>query len=200
MKDPIAILATLPTATIYEAAGQQGALDPMIMQMVAGVGIAGLALPIRCMPFDSLPVLRAIGEVAAGDVLVIDAGVDGATVWGGTSTIAARQRGVAGVVTNGAVRDIDELRADGFAAFARYASVHGTRKEQAGAIGLPIALGGQMIARGDFVRGDGDGVVIVPAARISEVAAAALLKRADEERRDTLLRKGSTLAQVLDLE
>lgn len=194
MTDPVAVLSSLPAATIYEAAGQQGALDFRIKQMVAGVDVAGIAMTVRCDPFQSLPVLRAIDRAAAGEVLVIDAGVDGGTVWGGTSAIAAQQRGIAGIVTNGAVRDIDELRSERFATFALHTTLHGTQKSAPGAIGDPISLGGQQISCGDFVRGDSDGVVIVPASRIVEVAAAASLKRADEQRRDELLRKGATLS------
>lgn len=195
----VEILRTLPAATIYEAAQKIGALDRSIQRLNASGELSGFAFTVRCEPYESLPVLRAIDLAAEGDVLVIDAGADGATVWGGTSNIAAHMRGLAGMVTNGAVRDMDEVSEYGFPVFAQGRTLHGTYKNKAGEIGGPIRIGGQTIMNGDFIRGDSDGVLVVPASRIQQVAEAGLIQRDKEEKLDAALRNGGRLSLLLGL-
>jgi 4-hydroxy-4-methyl-2-oxoglutarate aldolase len=191
-------LRDLPAATIYEAAGKIGALNRFIQRLASFGNLSGFAFTVRCTAYETLPVFHAIDTAAAGDILVIDAGESGATVWGGSSTIAAQKRGLAGIVTNGAVRDIDEVVASGFQVFSAGPTLRGTHKNDKGEIAIPIMLAGQLIRPGDFVRGDSDGVVIVEAHRLAETAAAALRQRDKELRQDDALRSGARISDLFD--
>ncbi len=193
-------LAAMPPATIYEAAGKRGDMSPSIRAIVPGARLAGRAYTVRTMPCQALPVLRAIAAAPPGSVLVIDAGgTDRSTIWGGTSALAAKARGLAGMVTNAAVRDIEELQDIGFPLFAAGVSLRGTLKDHPGETGITVSLGGVPVAPGDLVFGDGDGVVVVPADRAAEVAAAATGQRAREEARDARIRNGDDILAVLNL-
>ncbi|MFN3145457.1 MAG: RraA family protein [Paracoccaceae bacterium] len=200
MKAELEALAAIPTATIYEAAGKSGDMSPAVRPILAGQRMAGQAFTVRTLPCQSLPVLRAIAAAPPGSVLVIDAGAsDRSTIWGGTSSLAARVRGLAGVVTNASVRDIDELVELGFPVFAAGVSLRGTLKDHPGETGVPVSVGGVPVMPGDLVFGDGDGVVVVPLARAIEVATAAAEQRAREESRDARIRDGEDLLAVLNL-
>lgn len=199
--EAIEILRRLPTATVYEAAGKAGDMAPAIRPMLRGVGLCGPAFTVRIFPGETLAVLRAVATAPAGSVLVIDAGgTERGTVWGGSSTIAAERRGLAGCVTNGAVRDLAELEVARFPVFAAGVSVRGTLKTHPGWSALPVAVGDVVVAPGDVVLGDDDGVLVIPAARAFDVAQRALAQRAAEEAREERLRAGESLLTVLGLE
>src|SRR5579872_1581080 len=93
-------LLSLPTATIYETQGQLGDMDPIIKPVVPGIRLAGRAFTVKCPIGDYTAVVRAIDTAQPGDVLVIDGGgsIRG-TIMGGTTTRAAKKRGLAGFVT-----------------------------------------------------------------------------------------------------
>lgn len=200
MQAELDVLSELPAATIYEAAGKRGDMAPSIRPILPGLRMGGPAFTVRTLPCQALPVLRAIATAPPGSVLVIDAGgSDRSTIWGGTSALAARARGLAGMVTNASVRDVDELVELGFPVFAAGVSLRGTLKDHPGETGVPVSVGGVPVMPGDLVFGDGDGVVVVPLARATEVATAAAEQRAREESRDARIRDGEDLLAVLNL-
>lgn len=196
--DLIARLAALPAATIYEAAGKTGDMAPTIRPLAIGPRMAGPAFTLRTMPGDNLGVFRAIAEAPPGSVLVIDGGdTDRVTIWGGTSTVAAQARRLAGCVTNASARDLDEIRESGFPVYAPGVSVRGTAKTHPGWIGIPVSVGGVIVNPGDIVVGDADGIVVVAAAAAAEVATKAEAKRRDELDREARLRAGEDIKTVL---
>lgn len=194
-------LAGLAAATVYEANGKRGDMAPAIRQMVPGTRLAGPAFTVRCLPGDFAAVLRAIDHARRGDVLVIDAGgSDRITALGGTSCLAARRRGLAGAVLNAACRDLDEIRAMRFPVYALGTSVRGTLKNHPGWLQVPVSVGGTVVAPGDFVLGDADGVVVIAKDRIDPVAKAALAQRATERLRERQVRAGASLIKLFRLE
>jgi 4-hydroxy-4-methyl-2-oxoglutarate aldolase len=194
-------LAKLPVATVYEASGKRGDMSPTIRQMVPGIRLAGPAFTVRCLPGDFAAVLRALDRAKRGEVLVIDAGgSDRVTAIGGTSSLAAKTRGLAGAVVNAACRDVDEIRALRFPVYALGTSVRGTLKNHPGWLQVPISVGGVVVHPGDFVIGDADGVVVVEKARIAEVAKKALTQRGAELDRERRVRKGASLVKMFHLE
>lgn len=196
-KTTLEILSGLPVATVYEAAGKLGDVSPVIRSMVEGVRMAGPAFTVKTMPGDNLVVFRAIAEAPKGSVIVIDGGgSERSTIWGGSSTLAAYARGLAGCVTNAAVRDLAEIRELRFPVFAPCAAVRGTSKGHPGWIGLTIAMGDAVVRPGDIILGDEDGLLVVPAEKAAEIAAKALEKRRDEETRDARIRSGESLASI----
>jgi 4-hydroxy-4-methyl-2-oxoglutarate aldolase len=196
----VATLATLPTATIYEAAGKWGEVAPNIRPIVDGVRVCGRAFTIKAMPGDNLVIFRAIDEAPAGSVLVIDAGgTEGATIWGGTSTCACIAKKINGCVTNAAVRDVAQIRKLNFPVYAAGINVRGTVKSHPGWTQVPISLGGTPVRPGDIVVGDEDGLVIVAADRAEDVARAALQKQKNDEERETRILNGESIRSVLKL-
>lgn len=193
-------LGEFAAATLYEALGKTGGMTPDIRPMIPGARMAGIAYTVRILGSATAAVLTAVAEAPPGAVLVIDTGSVGqATTWGGTSGLAAKVRGLAGMVTNGLVRDIDEMIELGLPVFAAGVSVIGTLKNHPGWRGIPIAIGGVVVHPGDFVIGDSDGVAVVPAARAGETISAARGQRAREAERDGRIRAGESIIDVLGL-
>jgi len=193
-------LATLPAATLYEGMGKAGAVNHHIRPMCPGSRLAGLAYTIRILPGETAAVLRAIEEAPTGSVLVIDTGGDGeSAVWGGTSSLASKVRGLAGCVTNGLVRDIDEIADIGVPVYAAGITVTGTIKNHPGWVGIPVAVGGQVIHPGDILVGDADGVVVIPKSLAKEALDGGMKQRAKEESRDARIKTGEPLTLVLGM-
>lgn len=194
-------LAQLAAATVYEASGKRGDMSPAIRQMVPGTRLAGPAFTVRCLPGDFAAVLRAIDKARRGDVLVIDAGgSERVTALGGTSSLAAKTKGLAGAVLNAACRDLDEIRTMKFPVYALGVSVRGTLRNHPGWLQVPVSVGGTVVEPGDFVIGDADGVVVVESSRIAEVAKKALAQKAVERERERQVRSGAKLAKMFRLE
>ena len=193
-------LGRYPTATLYEAAGKRGDMAPDIRPIVPGVSFSGIAYTVRTFPSDTTGVIRALDDAPAGSVLVIDAGgTERAAVWGGTSSLVCRLRGLVGCVTNGCVRDVDDLAAAGIAVYAAGVAPRGTLKNHEGWRGIPVSVGGIAVSPGDYLVGDSDGVVVIPAADGAPVCDRARVQREAEASRDARLRDGESLASVLGL-
>lgn len=193
-------MAALGTATIGEAAPSARIvalpLRPLAPEMVA----AGPALTVRCRPGDNLALHRAIAAAVPGDVLVVDYG--GSTEsgpFGEIMALACQLRGMAGLVTDGSVRDSARLIEMGFPVFARGLNIRGTTKLDHGEIGQPVTLGGVRIERGDLVVADADAVLVVPAADADAALSAGEARAAKEARMMERLRAGETSLQILGL-
>lgn len=187
-------------ALLHEALGKRGALNHDVKPAFIGAKVLGRALTIRGCPGDNLMLHQAISIAQPGDVLV--ATVDGyceAGIWGEIATIAAQVRGIRGVVTDGAVRDIEQIQRLGFPVFSRALSIKGTTKRQKGALNQPITLAGVTVNPGDFVIGDADGVVIVPEAQAEAAIAKAHEIRRREEGFIARIKQGELTLDVLGL-
>lgn len=156
-----------PTSFIVDAMSGTGALDWRIKPLV-GRSLLGVALTCDCGPVDNLAFMAALAECRPGDVLVVaTGGYVGAAVTGDLLIGVARNRGAAGFVTDGLVRDLDDLETVGLPVFAMGVTPNSPQRRGPGAVGLPIVCGGVTVASGDVVVGDRDGVVIVPRERIA---------------------------------
>jgi RraA family protein len=154
----------LPTAALSDAARSRIALAARIRPVWPGARLAGRAFTVSTPAGQHLSVRRSLEEAEPGDVIVIDGeGSIERALWGDLMARRARDRGIAGVVIDGAVRDIEEIAALGFPVFAITSVPTGPLRELEGTVGQPISCGGLAVAPGDFVYGDADGVVIVPA-------------------------------------
>jgi 4-hydroxy-4-methyl-2-oxoglutarate aldolase len=190
----------MPTATVWEAAGKIGDMHPRIKPMLPGARLAGPAYTVKIFPGETFGVLRAIEAAAAGSIIVIDSGgMENGVCWGGTSTIAAQLKGLAGCVTNGTIRDLAEIQEKRFPIFAAGTSLRAGLRGHTGWIDIPVAVGEVPVNPGDLVLGDMDGVVVVPSGRVEEVATLAVKQREKENARDMRLRSGEPLVEVLRL-
>lgn len=149
----------------------------MIMPLDRSFRLVGQAYTLRYGPIgvDGGTVGDYIDDVEAGHAVVLDnGGRTDVTVWGDLLTSTAFRRGVAGVVIDGVSRDIDRSIELGFPIFSRGTWMRtGKDRVRVEAVQEPVSLGGIRILPGDWLRGDGDGLVAIPAARIDEVIAVA---------------------------
>jgi 4-hydroxy-4-methyl-2-oxoglutarate aldolase len=173
-------LARLGTATVYEAAGRKGLVDLDLHRIVPGSRAAGPARPILCGQADNLMVHAAIAHANPGDVLVLTMPVPRpVALVGDLLATQAKARGVAGLLIDGSVRDVDELVEIGLPIWARWIRVRGAGKDVPGTIDEPVIVGGARIAAGDTVVLDADGAAVVAQERVEAVLEAA---RAREEK------------------
>jgi 4-hydroxy-4-methyl-2-oxoglutarate aldolase len=186
----------LGVATVHEASKLDNAVDPLIHAIWDGAVVCGPAFTVRCVPGDNLPIHLSLAEVSAGDVLVVDAGGQIGGYWGEILTVAAQERGAAGLVIDGGVRDTRDLKELGFPVFARGVGVRGTVKRDKGELRKPVTVGGVRIEPGDLVLGDADGVVSVPHARIADVLSAAREREAREHSVIERIRRGELTADI----
>jgi 4-hydroxy-4-methyl-2-oxoglutarate aldolase len=192
--------ADFDPATLYEASGRRGMVDPAIRPAWRGARVCGPAVTVECPPGDNLMLHVAVAHARPGVVIVATVGgYLQAGAWGEILTEAARARGLAGLVIDGAVRDIDAIEASGFPVFSRGLAIGSCTKERPGRLDASIQLGGATVCPGDLVFGNADGVVIVEHDRIDEVYQAAAGRRRKELEIITKLREGRTTMELLGL-
>jgi 4-hydroxy-4-methyl-2-oxoglutarate aldolase len=187
----VAELAAFGVATVHEATGRTGYLGPGIRPVHLGSRIGGPAVTVVCWPGDNLMIHAAVELCQPGDVLVVTTtspSADGA--FGELLATSLQHRGVRGLVTTGGVRDVAELHAMGFPVFSAAVSAQGTVKATAGAVNVPVSIGGQQVAPGDAVLADDDGVVVVPRAGVGRAIAAARARAAKEDTARAAFRAG----------
>ncbi len=193
-------LKALGAANLYHGAGETGALDPAIKPIDPAMKLAGPALPVDVPAGDNLALHMAIAKAAPGAVLVVDyKGHMDVAVTGDIMALAARQRGLAGMVIDGAVRDADEITRIGLPVFARGLSIRGPAKNGPGSVGRPIRLGAVKVHAGDIVVGDRDGVVVLAAGGWSQALDAARGREAREEEVRGKLLAGETTVDLMGL-
>ena len=166
----IAEFATIPAANISDAGGNLNTLDSGIQAVVPGCRICGPACTVNTRAGDFLAILRGLHAARAGDVLVISnqASPDVA-VFGGITATEAKLKGLSGLVTDGKVRDIEEIRKLNFPVFARGTTPRVAGRGSLGEVNVPIQCGGVVVEPGDIVVGDADGVVVIPRQKAPEI-------------------------------
>jgi 4-hydroxy-4-methyl-2-oxoglutarate aldolase len=177
-----ATLAQLGVATVHEAAGRTGIVDIPLIQVVPGSRVAGPARIAVCSAGDNSMVHAAIAHASPGDVLVLT-NVDPAPVAlvGELLATQAQVHGVAGMLVDGAVRDLDELVEIGLPIWTRVVRAQGATKGEIGKLDVPVTIGGAEIRPGDLVVLDCDGAMALPQERVEEVTPLAVA-RAEHER------------------
>ncbi len=179
---PYAELAELGSATVYEAGGRRGYVDADLIQAVPGSRAAGPARTVRCGQDDNLMVHAAIAEAEPGEVLVLTMPeARPVALVGDLLATQARERGVAALLIDASIRDVEELREMGLPIWARWVRVRGAGKDVPGAIGEPVVVGGATIRQGDVVVLDADGVAVVEQERVEDVLEASR-ERLERER------------------
>src|SRR5262245_61731453 len=184
-------LTSFGVATVHEASGRTGYLGPGIRPVYLGSRTGGTAVTAVCWPGDNLMIHAAVEQCAPGDILVVTTTspcTDG--LFGELLATALVGRGVRGLVIETGVRDVAELRALGFPVWSAAVSAQGTVKATAGAVNVPITVGGQVVRPGDAIIADDDGVVCVPRLDVAGVLEAALARVASEEAAREAFRAG----------
>ncbi len=160
-----------PTPNISDNMNRLNGASPDIRPMHGSAQLLGSAFTVKTRPGDNLLVHKALDMLESGDVLVIDAGGDTTNaILGEIIMHMAIKNGATGMVVNGAIRDTDAFVEAGYPCFARGSSHRGPYKLGPGEINVPVSLGGVVIATGDIVVGDADGVVVVPQEEAEHIA------------------------------
>ena len=173
--------AKIPSAIISDNLSRMVAAGPSVRPMHKGGTLAGTALTVKTRPGDNLMIHKAADIAQPGDVIVVDAGGDLTNALIGELIIShARSRGVVGFVVNGAVRDMDVIAVDDYPVHGAGVSHRGPYTDGPGEVNVPIALDGMVIAPGDIVIGELDGVVCIPREEAESVLAASQAQQEKE--------------------
>ncbi|NLN46752.1 MAG: 4-carboxy-4-hydroxy-2-oxoadipate aldolase/oxaloacetate decarboxylase [Clostridiaceae bacterium] len=185
-------------ATLHESMGKRGALANDIRPAWFGTCVCGSALTVHCRPGDNIMLHKAVSLAQPGDVLVVSAdGFTEAGMWGEIITVAAIEKGIRGIVTDGGVRDTMPIYKLGFPMYARGFSMKGTTKATGGTINQPIVIGGVQVKPGDIVVGDNDGVVVMPLEEAETILAAAIAREQNEASVMDRIRAGESTMDIL---
>ena len=191
-------LARLGTATVHEAAGRAAVIDIPLFQVVPGSRAAGPARTVRCGQDDNLMVHAAVAQAKAGEILVVTMPEPRpVALVGELLATQAQVAGVAAVLVDAAIRDVEELHALGLPIWSRYVRVTGAEKRVPGAIGEPVEVAGALVRQGDTVVLDADGAVVIEQQRVAEILASALA-RAEREREKRAKLEAGSLSYDLD--
>jgi 3-hexulose-6-phosphate synthase/6-phospho-3-hexuloisomerase len=192
------ILELVSSPNLSDALHRGGVLQG-IRPVFPGIRMVGQAVTVRTYPGDWAKPVQAIDVAEPGEVVVIDAGGSGPAIWGELATHSAVQRGLAGVVIDGALRDSPEIIDMKFPAFSRLVMPNAGEPKGFGEIGVPVTVGNMRVEPGDWLLGDDDGVVVLPKAIAVEYANRSMDVLEKENRIREEIKEGSTLSQVTEL-
>ena len=192
-------LSGLGAATLGESGAD--AMSPRVRAAWPGARLAAPAFTVQCPPGDNLAIHVGVVTAPAGSALVVQVdGIPERGYWGEVLTTAAEARGLAGIVIDAGVRDVDALRRHGFPVFSSCIALRGAVKETGGEVGGPVRVGDVAVRAGDWVVGDADGVVVIASGALDDVLAAGRTRAEKEEGMFARLRDGATTIQLLGLD
>jgi len=198
--DVIDAWRAIPSAIATDIMNRSQVMAGRIKPVAHGTRLCGQARTVTCMSGDNSAPHTLIGMCKPGEVMIIDArGSENVAIWGGIMTEAALYRGIAGIVVDGAIRDVSDLRALGFPAYSSSVVPAGPHKGFGGVIDGTISVGDCPVSPGDLIIGDDDGVAVVPLTSQERLLKASLAKIAQEEETIAGIRNGDNTVDRLGL-
>ncbi|RLG92482.1 MAG: bifunctional hexulose-6-phosphate synthase/ribonuclease regulator [Candidatus Hecatellales archaeon] len=192
------VFMEVSTPNISDAMHRKGEMVG-IKPITNGVKAVGKALTVRTYPGDWAKPVESVDLAEPGTVIVVDAGGGSKAIWGELATWSCVQKGVSGVVIDGAVRDVDVIRDLKFPVFARTINPTAGDPKGFGEINVEIVCGGVRVRPGDWIVADDNGVVVIPRENAVEIANRAKDVFEKEQRIRAEIKRGSTLSKVLKL-
>ncbi|UCE38243.1 MAG: orotidine 5'-phosphate decarboxylase [Thermoplasmata archaeon] len=189
----------ISTPNIADAMHTKGAMKGIIPRIKHGMKMVGRAITVKTMDGDWAKPVEAIDKCKPNEVIVIDAGSGHTAIWGELASWSSKKKGIAGVVIDGAARDIDDILEMDFPVFSRHVVPNAGEPKGYGEIGCEIICGEQQVRSGDWIVGDESGVVVVPKEEAVEIVNRALDVHERENRLREEIKRGSTLSEVLKL-
>ncbi|MFZ2070506.1 MAG: 3-hexulose-6-phosphate synthase [Halobacteriota archaeon] len=196
--DIFELFMQVSTPNISDAMHRKGVLHGL-KPLFEGIKLVGKAVTVQTFEGDWAKPVEATDVAKEGDVIVVYAGSKDVAPWGELASWSCKQKGIAGVVIDGAVRDVSEIRRLRFPVFAKYIMPNAGEPKGFGELNTEIKCGGAVVKPGDWIIGDDNGVVVVPKERAYELARRAKEVWKNEERIREEIKRGKTLSQVLDL-
>ncbi|WP_242999180.1 RraA family protein [Enterocloster lavalensis] len=183
---------------LCDGAGVFSAMDYHIKPWIGRTKIVGRALTVKVPAGEGAIVSRAIELAGEGDVIVIAGqGVCQCSYWGDHRSLCARLQGAAGVVIDGAFRDLEGCEEAGFPVFARALTCGTAQKTGEGQINVPVSCAGVAVNPGDFIVGDVNGVCVIPRDQAETVLERAAKKVAAQKRAaEEMERTGKAVTRI----
>ncbi len=192
-------LMQISAANLSDAMHRRGVLAGL-RPVGPGLKVVGPAFTVRTAPGDYAKPVEAIDQARSGDVIVLEAGGVGPAIWGEMASRSAMNRGVAGVVIDGARRDSGDIRKLEFPAFSRVICPNAGEPRGLGEIGVSITVSGEIVEPGDWILGDDDGVVRIPRDQAAEWANRGMEWYERENRVRQEIQDGGTYGELTELE
>ena len=184
------------TPNISDAMHKTGAMQD-IRPVKLGFHMVGKALTVRTIDGDWAKPIEAIDKAEKNQIIVVDVNSGKTAIWGELATWSAKLKGLAGVVIDGAVRDLDDIVKIDFPIFCRHISSNAGEPKGFGEIGAEITCGNQTVRSGDWIIGDDSGVVVVAQEIAQEIANRALDVKEHENRIREEIKSGGSLGSVV---